>query len=102
MKTTRETLVKISEYVDNALSILNDIPESCSHNGMVEDVADVLCALKENYIKPSLMKKQRNCNRFLTLSDASKAYSKECPIDWRGERVMGYVEWLFAEYKEKK
>lgn len=102
MNNTRETLVKISEYVDNALSILNDIPESCSHNGMVEDVADVLCALKETYIKPSLMKNERNCERFLKLTDASKAYIKECPTDWRGERIMGYVEWLFDEYKEKK
>lgn len=102
MNNTRETFVKISEYIDNALSILNDIPESCSHNGMVEDVADVLCALKETYIKPSLMKKQRNCERFLTLSNASKAYTNECPRDWRGERIMGYVEWLFDEYKEKE
>jgi hypothetical protein len=102
MNNTHETFVKISEYVDNALSILSEIPESCSHNGLVDDVADVLCALKENYIKPSLMKKQRNCERFLKFTDASKAYIKECPTDWRGERIMGYVEWLFDEYKEKK
>ena len=61
--TEREVLVKTSEYIDNALTILNDIPESCSHNGLVDDVADVLCALKETYINPILMKKQRNCNR---------------------------------------
>ena len=100
--TEREALVKTSEYIDNALSILNDIPNSCSHNGLVDDVADVLCALKETYIKPILMKKQRNCNRFQKLSDASRAYTIECPTDWRGEKIMGYVEWLFDEDKEKE
>lgn len=46
-----------------------------------------------------VQQKPRNVDRFVSPSEASIAYTKECPKDWRGERIYGYVEWLFAEAK---
>lgn len=77
----REALEKIAETVNRALSILNEIPDSCSHNGLVEDVADVLCLIKETYIPEALAAPPRECDRFaddLQADDLHEAFVKHC------------------------
>lgn len=73
----REVLRKIAENIDRALSILNEIPESCSHNGLVEDVADVLCLVKETYIPEALAEPLRNCE-VGTEREQSQRFDKYC------------------------
>ena len=68
----REALEKVAKHIDRTLSILNEIPESCSHNGLVEDAADVLCAIKETYIPEALAEPHRNCD----VGDAEEQFAR--------------------------
>ena len=52
------TLTTIKKCMD----ILNSIPSDCGYDGLVEDVGDELCALRDDFINAALAAPARNCD----------------------------------------
>lgn len=50
----REAVVETQSVIAKCMGILNRIPDSCGYGGLIDDVADELCALREDHIKPTL------------------------------------------------
>lgn len=50
----REVVAETEKRIDKCISILTEIPDSCGYGGLLEDAADELCELKEQFIKPAL------------------------------------------------
>ena len=99
----RETLEKIEETVNQALSILIEIPESCSHIGLVDDAADVLCVIKETYI-PDALAKQKYEAKWELGAEYEYAYCSHCGhqqwASWDSRRdAAENIEEFHKEYK---
>lgn len=96
----REALEKTKSVIATCMEILNKIPDGCDYDGLVDEVADELCDLRDSHVKSAISAPPRNCD---LLSDAQEAlaaiHEDRCyvnnPID---ERRLT-VEWLFAEAK---
>lgn len=94
----RETVAETEKSIDKAISILEQIPETCGFAGILEDACDVLCDLKEEFVKPALAEPPRNCDLYKSEPEAYQAYL----IAMRNATKKTYVyfeKWLFAEAK---
>ena len=97
----REAVIKTHSVIAKCMDILNKIPE-CGYNGLIDDVADELCDLREEYVKAALAAPPRNCDRFKDALDAWDAY--DAWVD--SYRAQGKTEpfnefgWLFSPYEE--
>lgn len=105
----REVVAETEKRIDKVISILTEIPDNCGYGGLLEDAADELCDLKEEFVKPALSAPARNCDRFSDLNTAQRYYIEHgCPkglgmivdgeirkIPWKSQ----FEKWLFAEAK---
>jgi hypothetical protein len=92
----RETVKETQAVIARCMDILNRIPDSCGYGELIDDVADELCALREDHIKSALSAPPRNCDR------PECATTKAAQDVWRKEDggKTAYYEWLLATYKE--
>lgn len=94
----RETVAETEKHIDKAISILEEIPETCGFAGLLEDACDVLCCLKEELVKPALSAPPRNCDRqYQNGYDVLGQFTAEtgCQIF----NTVDVVNWLLAEVK---
>ena len=60
----RKAVEETKSTIARCMEILNKIPDSCGYGGLLDDVADELCDLREECIKDALAAPARNCDRF--------------------------------------
>lgn len=108
----REAVIETQSVIAKCIDILNKIPDSCGYGGLVDDVADELCDLREEYVKSALAEPPRNCDvgtaeeqevRFRNYcwnhSSRDKNMECQCPID--AEAKAGCkLTWAQMPYEE--
>lgn len=101
---TREAVAETEKRIDKVVSMLTEIPDSCGYGGLLEDAADELCDLKEEFVKPALSEPPRNCD-IMSLENARKVwFAKEIVPRLNGDLPLGkevpFEEW-FVSQQEK-
>lgn len=96
----RAALEKTKSVIATCMEILNKIPDGCDYDGLVDEVADELCDLRDSHVKSAISSPPRNCDVLSDTQEALAAIHEDRgyvnnPID---ERRLT-VEWLFAEAK---
>ena len=88
----RDALNETQSVVAKCMDILNRIPDGCEYDGLIDEVADELCDLRESHVKPALAATPRNCDR------PECATTKAAQDVWRKEDggKTAYYEWLLA------
>ena len=82
----RKALLETQSVIARCIEILDKIPVGVPYDGLIDDVADEICDLRESYVNPALSAPQRNCDVLSkdevleTLKDRS--FSKEDTIEW--------------------
>ena len=89
----RDALNETQSIIAKCMDILNSIPDGCEYDGLIDDVADELCDLRDSHVKPALAATPRNCDR------PECATTKAAQDVWRKEDggKTAYYEWLLAE-----
>ena len=92
----RDALNETQSVIAKCMDILNSIPDGVEYDGLIDDVADELCDLRDSHVKPALMATPRNCDR------PECATTKSAQDVWRREDggKTAYYEWLLATYTE--
>ena len=73
----REALLKTQSTITKCMDILNEIPEECGYDGLIEDVADELCDLHDEYVKDAFASLPRNCDVGTTEEQIAR-FNAEC------------------------
>ena len=104
----REALEKTKSVIATCMEILNKIPDGCDYDGLVDEVADELCDLRDSHVKAALFAPPRNCDvgtsdehekRYLALCDRNKCSS--CPVRFKGKTDCVFT-WEQMPYEEVK
>lgn len=83
----RKAVIETQVVIAKCLEILNNIPDSCGYGGLLDDVADELCYLREGPVKAALAAPPRNCDvgtveeqveRFREFCDDEKGSREHC------------------------
>lgn len=97
----REAVKETQAVIAKCMDILNSIPDSCGYDGLIDDVADELCDLREQYVKPALAEPVRNCDVIGNTGRALAVHgfpTKGKP--WGEGEWLKLIDWLFAPYEE--
>ena len=88
----RDALKETQSVIAKCMDILNSIPGGVPYDGLIDDVADELCDLRDSHVKPALAATPRNCDRPECATD------KSAQDVWRKEDggKTAYYEWLLA------
>ena len=88
----REALLETQSVIAKCMEILTKIPGGVPYDGLIDDVADEICDLRESYVNPALSDPPRNCDR------PECATTKSAQDVWRKEDggKTAYYEWLLA------
>ena len=90
----REALLETQSVIAKCMEILNKIPGGVPYDGLIDDVADEICDLRESYVNPALAAPPRNCDR------PECATTKAAQEVWRKENggKTAYYDWLLATF----
>ena len=88
----RASLNETQSVIAKCMDILNRIPDGVEYDGLIDEVADELCDLRDSHVKPALAATPRNCDR------PECATTKAAQDVWRKEDggKTAYYEWLLA------
>lgn len=81
MKAMREALTETQSVIEKCMDILNKIPDKCGYGGLLDDVADELCSLREEYVKVALAAPLRNCD-VGTTEEQEVRFKSFCESHW--------------------
>ena len=73
----REALLETKSVIARCMEILNKIPGGVPYDGLIDDVADELCDLRDSHVKPALSAPPRNCD-VGTDEEQSRRYEELC------------------------
>ena len=73
----REALLETKSVIARCMEILNKIPGGVPYDGLIDDVADEICDLRESYVNPALSDPPRNCD-VGTVDEQLKRFSASC------------------------
>ena len=73
----REALLETQSVIERCMEILNKIPGGVQYDGLIDDVADEICDLRESYVNPALSAPPRNCD-VGTVDEQLKRFSAFC------------------------
>ena len=73
----REALLETKSVIARCMEILNKIPGGVPYDGLIDDVADEICDLRESYVNPALSDPPRNCD-VGTVEEQLKRFSAFC------------------------
>ena len=73
----REALLETQSVIERCMEILNKIPGGVQYDGLIDDVADEICDLREGYVNPALSAPPRNCD-VGTVDEQLKRFSAFC------------------------
>ena len=100
----REAAEVTKTTIKKCMDILNSIPSGCGYGGLVEDVGDELCGLRDDFITAALASPPRNCERFQTKDAAREAFQKlrhhrvwaDVSLWDDRDEIEVFLDWLFA------
>jgi hypothetical protein len=102
----RSTVEKSVQIIDKAISILEQIPETCGFAGLLEDACNVLFELKEEYAIPALAEPLKNCEVGTIEQQIKRFYDEyydknsKCKRKWSfGECAL---DWVQMPYEKEK
>lgn len=103
----REAVIETQSVIAKCMDILNKIPDGCGYGGLIDDVADELCDLREEHIKAALAAPPRNCD-VATEEESVESLRRTMPTEGLsdGEReivkacINDIVRALYAPYEE--
>ena len=102
----REALLETKSVIAKCMDILNKIPDGCEYDGLIDEVADELCDLRESHVNAALSAPARNCDvgtaeeqlkRFIAFCLSRKC--NECPFVSSTYGECG-VRWSQMPYEE--
>ena len=73
----RDALKETQSVIAKCMDILNSIPGGVPYDGLIDDVADELCDLRDSHVKPALSAPPRNCD-VGTDEEQSRRYEELC------------------------
>lgn len=106
IKAMRDALNETQSVIEKCMEILNRIPDGVEYDGLIDDVADELCDLRDSHVKPALSAPQRNCdvgtadeqtNSYLAFCDRHTCQS--CPVGFKRKTDCGFI-WAQMPYEE--
>lgn len=62
IRAMRDALTETQSVIKKCMKILNRIPSTCGYDGLIEDVTDELCGLRDDFVNPALAAPPRNCD----------------------------------------
>lgn len=68
----RDALNETQSVIEKCMEILNRIPDGVEYDGLIDDVADELCDLRDRHVKPALSAQARNCD----VGNAEEQYAR--------------------------
>ena len=68
----RDALNGTQSVIAKCMEILNSIPGGVPYDGLIDDVADELCDLRDSHVKPALAATPRNCDIGTALEQVSR------------------------------
>ena len=100
----RDVLKETKSVIEKCMEILNRIPDGVEYDGLIDDVADELCDLRDSHVKPALSAPPRNCD-VGTADEQVKSYfsfcdrhtCQSCPV--KGATDCGFL-WEQMPYEE--
>ena len=100
----RDALNETQSVIEKCMEILNRVPDGVEYDGLIDDVADELCDLRESHVKPALSAPARNCD-VGTADEQVKSYfafcdrhtCQSCPV--KGTTDCGFL-WGQMPYEE--
>ena len=95
----REALNETKSVIAKCMDILNSIPGGVEYDGLIDEVADELCDLRESHVKPALSSPPRNCDMYTTLDDARNAFFADYVSDETCSSATAFAIWLFDKAK---
>ena len=81
----RDALNETQSVIAKCMDILNRIPDGVEYDGLIDDVADELCDLRDSHVKPALAAPPRNCD-VGTDEEQSRRYEELCDRHTCGSR----------------
>ena len=81
----REALVETQSVIAKCMDILNRIPSGVPYDGLIDDVADEICDLRDSHVNPALSAPPRNCD-VGTDEEQSRRYEELCDSHTCGSR----------------
>ena len=102
----RDALNETQSVIARCIEILDKIPVGVPYDGLIDDVADEICDLRESYVNPALSDPPRNCD-VGTVDEQLKRFSafcmsrkcNECPFVSSTYGECG-VRWSQMPYEE--
>lgn len=88
VKAMREALEKTQSVIATCMEILNKIPDGCDYDGLVDEVADELCDLRESHVNSALSAPPRNCD-VGTPEEQAERYENLCDSHTCGSICSG-------------
>ena len=94
----REALEETQSVIEKCMEILNRIPDGVEYDGLIDEVADELCDLRDSHVKPALSAPPRNCdvgtadeqtNSYLAFCDRHTCQS--CPVGFKRKTDCGFI-----------
>lgn len=91
----RKALNETQSVIEKCMEILNRTPDGVEYDGLIDEVADELCDLRESHVNAALSAPPRNCDR------PECATTRAAQEVWRKEDggKTAYYEWLLATSK---
>ena len=77
IKAMRDALDETQSVIEKCMEILNRIPDGVEYDGLIDDVADELCYLRDSHVKPALSAPPRNCD-VGTAEEQEKRFAEYC------------------------
>ena len=106
IKAMRDALNETQSVIEKCMEILNRIPDGVEYDGLIDDVADELCDLRDSHVKPALSAPQRNCD-VGTADEQTNSYldfckrhtCQSCPARFKRKTDCGFI-WAQMPYEE--
>ena len=73
----RKALLETQSVIARCIEILDKIPGGVEYDGLIDDVADEICDLRESHVNPALAAPPRNCD-VGTVDEQLKRFSAFC------------------------
>ena len=85
----REALEETQSVIEKCMEILNRIPDGVAYDGLIDEVADELCGLRDSHVKPALSAPPRNFDTAAHQREIAEL--RECLEQAYGDKIGTYT-----------
>ena len=112
IKAMRDALNETQSVIGKCMEILNRIPGGVPYDGLIDDVADEICDLRDSHVKLALSAQARNCDIETAEEQSARfdSYCRKhmgcftCPLREKDGGVPKHCEFAWSQmpYEEAK